>query len=188
MASGLPFVGIKSAYENIVEQITGTGYVKWCDIDFGQGMSRDTVPAIEYPAALLKFDNVIWQGRTDDGAGIRGVVTLNVKLICQILTEEDWLIPMHARHEVYGFYDLLGQLHLVVQDLHTDNFSGLKLFNQYHINTPLKEMLWTEVLQYRCNIQTNGGLDHPDELVIDFDKARDDNDVLERKEYNLMNR
>ena len=181
------FTGLISLYQTLVEALAGTGYVKWCDIDFGQGMNKEKDYEIEYPAALFKFDEVIWQGTTDDGS-IRGVVTLSIKVICQILTEEDWLVPMQVRSEVVAYYELLAQIHSVVIALHSDNFSPLILFNQFHINTPIKEMLWTEILQYRCNIQTNGGLDNPDGLIISVDSVQDDNSFMERKEYNLMSR
>lgn len=183
----LPFVGLTAAYQSVGELLIGTGYVKWFDIDFGQGINSDDEYVIEYPAALLRCDDVIWQGTTEDGSR-RGVLTISIKIICKLLSEEDWYTPLGYRNEVLAYYEMLSQIHSVVETVHSDSLSDLKLFNQFHVKTPLKEKLWVQVLQYRCNIQTNGMVDNPDDIVISVDSLQNDNDYLERKEYNLMNK
>lgn len=123
----------------------------------------------------------------EDGSTI-GVATVTLKFIFQLLDEQDWLTPFQVRSEIIDLYDLLGAAHEAIVALYSDHYSRLKIFNQFLLKTSLQAKMWTEVLQYRFNIQTNGTVALPDSLVIDMDKLRADNDFMERKEYNLMSK
>lgn len=183
MAFDVTFHGLKILYEHIVDNVEGIGAFKWCDFDFGQTEHKEQEYSIEYPAVLIKFDNVIWQSPVGDGS-LKGVATVSFKVMCQHLNEHDWLLPFQVRGEVITFYDLLGMLHNSRLDLTSDHYSKLRLFNQFHVKTPINEMIWVEILQYRTNIQTNGAIEDPSGLVIEFEKLREDNDFIERNRLN----
>src|SRR5438046_2401811 len=188
MAAPLPFDGLKWVYEELVHHIAEVGVIKWCDADMGQLEDERNQFPIDYPAVLIKFDDVIWQNTLEDGSTKRGVANISLKCIFKLNNEGDWLAALAPRNELMGFFDILGIVHTAVNLLSSGSYSRLELYNQFHIKTKVEDMLWVNVLQYRCNVQTAGTLHEGDPLVIDVELLRSDNDFMERKEYNLMNR
>jgi hypothetical protein len=188
MPALLPFEGLKWMYEEIVHHIAEIAVIKWCDADFGQLEDKKKQFPIDYPAVLIKFDDVIWQNTLEDGITKRGVVNISLKTIFKLNNEQDWLSPLSPRSELMGFFDVLGLVHNTINGLSGSSYTKLTLYNQFHIKRKIEEMLWVNVLQYRCNIQTDGIAPETPEPVIDFDLLKSDNDFMERKKYNLMHR
>ena len=188
MAFSTVFNGISLLYEAIVHHIAETNAALWCDADLGQLEDENNQFPIDYPAVLIRFDEVIWQNTLEDGTSKRGVANISLKCIFKFTNEEEWQIPLGIRTELMEFFDVLGIIHSAVNNLSSENYSRLELYNQFHIKTKIEDMLWVTVLQYRCNVQTGGTLIPDTPVIIDSELLRSDNDFMERKEYNLMNR
>ena len=185
--SAIPFNGLIQLYSDMVEHIAGTGIIKWVDLDLGQVEDKENEIIIEYPAVLIQLGEVQWFKETGDGAQ-KGVAVVTLKMAFQLLNEEDWQAQFQVRDEIQGYFETMGIVHEAISGIYSEYYSTLKLFNQYNKPTTVKDKMWIHILQYRTNIQTNGGIDAPDSVEINMDICRDDNDFLERKEYNLMSK
>ena len=176
---------LNDIYQSIFLKILEIDRSIWIELDMGQ-LEKDggTLP-IKYPAVLLRFEDVVWK---DTGTGIQiGLVNIGVKYVHHFTKENELMQGSVPRHEVKECLDTLQLIHDKLKDLTGPSFSQMKRFNQYYKKTHPKDLLWEIVMQYQCNIQSDGLLASPI-TVVDYNDIRNNNDFLERKEYNLMNK
>ena len=84
----LPIIELYQTLQNFLRD---SGVFKSYDIDMGQMENEGKHLPLDYPAALMKFDEIIW--RDFDDAGQIGTVNVSLKMIFQF-TKEYELITM----------------------------------------------------------------------------------------------
>lgn len=158
----------------------------WVDIDMGQFETEGRNIPITYPAIILKFEDVIWKDK--DREFQIGLVNLTIKYAHRFLSESEIMNCSQPRQEICDCLDTLQLIHEKLNKLRGETFSELTRFNQYHRKTNPKDLLWVNVIQYQCNIQSNGRIDSPDILITDFDDVRNNNVFLERRRLNIFHK
>jgi hypothetical protein len=179
-------VPLAEIYQTIITTLREGGLdIKTYDIDMGQ-LEEDGIDLpLQYPAVLLKLGDVIWRDKTADLQ--IGEVTLNVKVIFQFQKEEEILQTGIVRSEVTDNLYLLENINGSITGMSGTTFNKFKRFNQYHLNTKPKDLLWIHVMQYQCNILSDAGTPEP-ALNIDYTKLKDNNSFMERRKYNLIHK
>ena len=179
------YVPLAEIYNSVITQLRESGIaIKWYDIDMGQLEVEGMELPLQYPAVLLKLGDVIWRDKADDLQ--IGAVTLNVKVIFQFQKEEE-LLRLTSRTEVIANLEFLESIHQNITAITGSTFNKFRRFNQYHLNTNPKELLWIHVMQYQCNIQSDAGTPDP-ALDIDLDNLKNNNSFMERKKFNLIHK
>lgn len=179
-----PLLDIYQAVFYKIQEIDPKKY--WFDIDMGQFEIDGCNIPITYPAVLLRFEDVIWKDRDRDFQ--MGLVNLTVKYAHRFTSESEMMAGNTPRQEIKDCLQTLQLIHERLNKVSGSSFSALTRFNQYHRKTNPKDLLWVNVIQYQCNIQSNGKIDSPDVLITDFDDVRNNNDFLQRKKFNLLHK
>lgn len=176
---------LEEIYEVLLDKLKGIKDTFWIDIDRDQlDTSGETMP-IKFPAILLKFSDVMWR---EYQSYQMGVVCVSVKLVFQFKSEGQWLAMNAAKNEVSTCLNYLDEIHVALDKQHGSSFSELRRFNQYQVQTNPKDLLWVHVIQYMCNIQSNGNIDNPNNLDIAYDDIQNTNAFLERHRFNLLHK
>ena len=160
--------------------------VPWVDIDIGQLEDNEIGFPIKFPAVLVKFEDIIWKKKDD--AVQEGLVNVTVKVIFKFTKEVEMYQPQNTRQEVKTFIDSLNAIHDGLKEISGGGFSKLIRYNQYQEKTKPKDLLWVQVLQYQCNIQSDGAIEDPNALHIDYDDVKNNNAFMERKKFNLIHK
>ena len=178
---------LEEIYNNVCDKVrTLPKKFRWFDLDMGQLEESGNELPIEFPAVLLKFEDVIWKTRPD---GVQlGIVNVTVKLAFQFIQEEQIITAMNGRQEVRDCLTTLFKLHDLLNLMHGTLFSQFRRYNQYHKDINPKDLIWQHILQYQCNIQDNGTIDEPNNLIIDINNVIDNNSFMERKKFNLIHK
>ena len=179
-----PLFEIYQTVYNKIQEIDPKKY--WFDINLSQFESEGCNLPIIYPAILLRFEDVIWKDRDKDLQ--IGLVNLTIMYAHRFLSESELMTGNKPRQEICDCLDSLQVLHEKLNKAHGKSFSALTRFNQYHRKTNPKDLLWVNVIQYQCNIQSNGKIDSPDKLITDFDDVRNNNVFLERRKFNMIHK
>lgn len=176
---------LEEIYEVVLNKLKGLKETFWIDIDTGQlDSSGETMP-LKFPAILFKFSDVLW--REYAGGYQMGVVCVSVKLVYQFKSEGQWLAMNAAKNEVSTCLSYLDEINAALYKQQGSSFSELRRFNQYQVKSDPKDLLWVHVIQYMCNIQSNGSIDNPNDLNIDYQDISNTNEFLERHRLNPMN-
>ncbi|HRA60477.1 MAG TPA: hypothetical protein PLE27_04015 [Bacteroidia bacterium] len=177
---------LTNIYTKVIETLRVGGLPFSCyDIDMGQMESEGIELPLQYPAILIKLGDVVWRDFSDDVQ--IGTVTLSVKVIFQFQKEDEMIAQSGPRNEVIENLEMLENINTIIAGITGDSFNKFRRFNQYHPETKSKELLWIHVLQYQCNIMSNG--DAPDPaLDLDVDNLKNNNSFLERRKYSLVNK
>lgn len=179
-----PLFDIYQTIYNKIQEIDTKKY--WFDVDMGQLETDGSVLPITYPAILLRFEDVIWKdGATDFQIGL---VNITLKYAHRFLSENEVMTGQQPRQEISECLGTLQIIHEKINKVQGSSFSALTRFNQYHRQTNPKDLLWVNVIQYQCNIQSNGLIENPDILITDFDDIRNNNEFMKRKKYNLLHK
>jgi hypothetical protein len=179
-----PLLEIYQTVYTKIKEIDPTKY--WFDIDMGQFDIDGSNLPITYPAILLRFEDVIWKDR--DMFSQIGLVNITIKYAHRFKSESEMIAGNSPRQEIQDCLQILQTIHGQLNKISGSSFSAFTRFNQYHQKTNPKDLLWVNVIQYQCNIQSNGGIDSPELLITDFDDVRNNNVFLERRKYNLMHK
>lgn len=158
----------------------------WFDLDMGQLDEEGNDLPLQFPAVLVKFEDVIWKTRPD-GVQI-GTVNIAVKFAFQFKNEAELISTTLARPEVTECLNNLLSLHTAIDLTGGASFSQMMRYNQYQQKTNPKDLLWVQVLQYQCNIQSNGVIDAPLALIIDYNDVKDNNAFMDRKKFNKIHK
>lgn len=174
-------------YEAIVSSLQNFDQrLKWIDIDLGQ-IDKDAVNVpIQFPAVLIKFEDVIWRDKTNEYQ--EGIVNISIKTVFKFMNEADNFIAIKIREEVIQYLELLTDIHTAMTGISGQTYSKFVRYNQYQLKTKPEYFHWIQVMEYQCLIQSNGNLDDPNNVTIDYNLIRDNNDYMERKKYNLIHR
>ncbi len=174
-------------YETVFNRIQNIDPEKyWVDLDMGQLDSDGYKLPITYPAVLLKFEDVIWKNMTETVQ--IGLVNLSVKYAHRFTSESEMMTGDVPRTEIRDCLNTLQLIHDELNGTSGTSFSVLTRFNQYQRKTNPADLLWVNVIQYQCNIQSNGAIDSPELLITDFTDVRNNNAFLERKQFNLIHK
>ncbi len=174
-------------YQTVFNKVQEMDPLKfWFDLDMGQFDGEGYALPITYPAILLKFEDVIWKDM--DNEKQIGLVNLTVKYAHRFTSESEMRSGNMPREEIRVSLQTLQALHEKLNKVSGGTFSALTRFNQYHRKTNPKDLLWVNVIQYQCNIQSNGGIDSPETLSTDFEDIRNNNLFLERRKFNIIHK
>jgi len=180
-----PLVDIYQKVRDLVTSIPGNTF--WFDLDIGQ-LDDDLVDLpLKYPAILIRFDDVTWKAMSPTVQ--IGVVCVSVKYVYQFKQESQIINGNVTRQEVK---DCINTLFAVNAQLNGatngTSFSKLIRFNQYHVRTKPNSMLWVHVLQYQCNIQSDGAIANPGTLAIDYVDILNNNNFMDRIRQDLIHK
>src|SRR5207247_178557 len=126
--------------------------------------------------------------RKKDDAVQEGLVNVSVKVVFKFIKEIQMYKPENTREEITNFLNELAAIHEGLSTLSGSSFSKLTRFNQYQLKTNPKDLLWAHVLQYQCNIQSDGAIEDPAALNVDYDNVKNNNAFMERKKFNLIHK
>ncbi len=179
--------GLQDIYNGIVNQLQNSKeLIKWVDLDLGQ-IDRDAkVIPLEFPAVLLKFEDIIWWDKIKDYQ--IGLVNVSVKTVFKFTNEADNYTAIKIRDEASQFLKVLEYLHDSIGKVRGQTFSRLLRYNQYQLKSKPEFYHWIQVMEYQCNVQSNGGIDDPENVYIDYDQIRNNNTYMERRKYNLIHK
>lgn len=158
----------------------------WFAIDVGQLHQSSPVLPLRFPAVLVKFTDVVWKQR-DSSVDI-GLVHVIVKYAYQFQQESQLMAGDASSQEVINCLETLFSIYQELSKITGNSFSELRLFNQYQEKCDPTQMLWINVLEFQCNIQSDAAISDPNNLYTDYDDVRNNNSFLERQEYQLMQR
>ena len=179
-----PLEGIYSGIVDTLNERIGT--LALIDLDLGQ-MDKDSPEEhLKFPAVLLKFGDIIWKDLNE--VIQEGVVNVNVKVIYKFKNETDIYSPLAVRGEAITFLELLADIHDAIKDVRSEFFSRLIRYNEFQITSKWQFLHWEHVMQYQCNILTEGKVSNPEVLNISYDAIRDENDFMNRKRFNLLSK
>lgn len=174
-------------YKAIVDLLEASGItLKWIDIDLGQIDKDAEIIPIEFPALLLKFEDVIWRDKSPDLQ--EGLVNISMKFVYKFQSEADNYTAIKVRDEAVAFMQLINDVHSRIIGLRSGAFSKLLRYNQYQLKTKPEYFHWIQVVEYQCNIQSDGAIENPEVVNIDYDFIRNSNDYMERRKYNLIHK
>lgn len=174
-------------YQTVFNKVQEMNPIKfWFDIDMGQFDDDGYRLPITYPAILLKFEDVIWKD-LDPSTQI-GLVNVTVKYAHRFTSESEMRNGNSPRDEIRDCLQIMQDFHDLLSNVGGTSFSQLKRFNQYQRKTNPKDLLWVNVTQYQCNIQSNGAIDSPELLITDFTDIRNNNAFLERRRFNMIHK
>jgi hypothetical protein len=162
-----------SIYDGIPE-------IKKIDIDLGQLKKEGELIPIEYPALLIRFENVFWKDY--DASKQIGVVHLRLKIIYPFIEDAQNYETEHGvRLEAETFFNLIQTIHDILKDLPPGTNSQLKRFNENHIDNLPKDIKWIYCMDYYCNIfSDHSSFDGGMPLNVDYDMLMRDNWFIER--------
>lgn len=173
-------------YKAIVDLLRDSGVpLKWIDIDLGQIDKDAEVIPIEFPALLLKFEDVIWKDNADFQLGL---VNVSFKFVFKFTSEADNYTAIKVRDEAVVNLALIRDVHDRISEIRSGAFSRLLRYNQYQLKTKPEYFHWIQVVEYQCNIQSDGSIADPDNVNIDYDFIRSSNDYMERRKFDLIHK
>ena len=174
-------------YKAIVDLLRESGVpLKWIDIDLGQIDKDAEVIPIEFPALLLKFEDVIWRDKTPDVQ--EGLVNVSMKYVFKFTNEADNYTAIKIRDEALVNLALIRDIHDRISGIRSGAFSRLLRYNQYQLKTKPEYFHWIQVVEYQCNIQSDGGIADPENVNIDYEFIRSSNDYMERRKFDLIHK
>ena len=174
-------------YKAIVDTVRATGInIKWIDIDLGQIDKDAEIIPIEFPALLLKFEDVIWRDKSPDLQ--EGLVNVSVKLVYKFQSESDNYTAIKVRNEAVDFLQLLYDLNNILIAIRGESFSKLVRYNQYLLKTKPEYFHWIQVMEYQCNIQSDCRIENPEVVNIYYDEIQNSNIYMERRKFNLIHK
>ncbi len=124
----------------------------WVDLDMGQLDSDGYKSPITYLTILLKFEDVIWKNMNESVQ--IGLVNLTVKYAHRFTSESEMMTGDVLRVEIRECLNALQVIHERLGGVSGSSFSVLTRFNQYQRKTNPTDLLWVNVIQYQCNIQS----------------------------------
>jgi len=172
-------------YETVYDRLNGIDPEKyWFDIDMGQLDKGGKKVPISFPAFLVSFEDICWkEGDSDYQIGL---VNLTVKYAHRFKSESELLTGNGLRDEIRECYANVQTMHERLDGVTSSSFSKLTRFNEYHQRTDPKDLLWVHVIQYQCNIQSNGAIASPELLITDFEDVKNNNVFLERRKLSMI--
>ncbi len=169
---------LTNIYTNLSAAIFDAGIgVEFVDIDLGQLKKNGENIPIDYPAVLIKLENIAW--KTEESGKQKGLVHVRLKIIYPY-TEEFYIADGRIRNEVQSFFDLLTRIQGGVQSIPTGNHSRLFRINECHLDSLPEEMKWIYAIDYQCNIWEDGSEIEYEELDTDYDLIAVENRFFER--------
>lgn len=159
----------------------------WFDIDIGQLEEDGVELPLQFPCVLIRYEDIIW-GKKDVGGIQEGVVNFSVKVVFQFTNETEMFIPMNGRLELTTFLNNLSTLNDSLIAMSGTSFSKPVRFNEYQEKTNPKDLLWVHVMQYQCNVQSDGAIADPDALNVDYADVKDNNAFMDRKKFNHIHK
>lgn len=175
-------------YQKLRDIITAIpGFTFWFDLDLGQLDDDSAELPMKFPAILVRFDDVTWKAMSPTIQ--LGVVCVSVKFAYQFKQENQIINGSASRQEVKDYLNTLFVLHNQISGAtNGTSFSKLTRFNQYHVRTKPNSMIWTHVLQYQCNIQSDNNIANPNVLTIDYNDILNNNTFMDRKRFDLIHK
>ena len=173
-------------YKAIVDLLRESGVpLKWIDIDLGQIDKDAEVIPIEFPALLLKFEDVIWKDNADFQLGL---VNVSMKFVFKFTSEADNYTAIKVRDEAVVNLALIRDVHDRISEIRSGAFSRLLRYNQYQLKTKPEYFHWIQVVEYQCNIQSDGSIVDPENVNIDYDFISNSNVYMERRKFDLIHK
>src|ERR1043165_570713 len=180
-----PLTDIYQKLRDLVTSIPGTTF--WYDLDTGQLEDDTTDLPLKFPAILVRFDDVTWKAMSPTVQ--IGVVCVSVKFAYQFKQESQILNGNATRQEVKDCLNTLFVVHNQINGAtNGTSFSKLTRFNQYNVPTKPVNLIWTHVLQYQCNIQSDNNIANPTVLTIDYTDILNNNYFMDRKRFDLIHK
>lgn len=180
-----PLTDIYQKLRDLVTAIPGT--TVWFDLDIGQLDDDTTDLPLKFPAVLVRFDDVIWKAMSPTVQ--MGVVCVSVKFAYQFKQENQIVNGSASRQEVKDCLNTIFVLHnLISGATNGTSFSKLTRFNQYHVHSNPSSLIWTHVIQYQCNIQSDNNIANPNTLTIDYVDILNNNYFMDRKRLDLIHK
>lgn len=177
---------IINLYQTLQTFLRDSGAFKSYDIDMGQMENEGKHLPLEYPAALIKLDEIIWRDLEDESQ--IGTVNVTLKMIFQFKNEDELItMPGDGRPEVIEILGLVEDLNATLTGAIPGGCNKLRRYNQYHLAINPENLLWTHVIQYQTNIRSDGGDPEPT-LDLDFDALKNNNAFMERKKFNVIHK
>lgn len=141
-------------YNDIMDAVVGVVVeLKTVDVDLGQLKKGGESMPLDYPALLIRFENVAW--RITDAPKQIGLVHVRLKVIYPFTNAEDYYTAVHTvREEIATFYGIIQALHDAINSITGPKHSKLIRFNENHLESNPDEMKWIYCIDYYCNIDT----------------------------------
>jgi hypothetical protein len=178
---------INDVFMQLVQQIDVAHLgIQYMDIDLGQiDTVREDKP-IECPGILFRLDDVVWK---DKNPTLQiGMLNVTLKVVFRFEREEDNFEGIKTRVEAKEALLILNQLHEVIQAIRFSSFTRLLRYNQYTIKTKHQSNYWVQVMEYRCNVQSDGNVDDPENTEIFFSENDKDASYFEKREFGMRSR
>ena len=158
----------------------GVAEIKHVDFDFGQLKKDGEELQMDYPALLIRFENIYWKDY--DGTKQIGVVHVRLKIIYPYVNEGEFYETDHGvRYEAETFFTIIQNIHNIVKDLPPGLNSNIVRFNENHLENIPKEAKWVYCIDYYTNIfSDNSSFDTGMPLSVDYEMLYKDSYVLER--------
>jgi hypothetical protein len=158
----------------------GIPELKKVDIDLGQLKKEGETLLIEYPALLIRFENVYWKDY--DASKQIGVVHVRLKIIYPYIEDaQNYETDHGVRYEVETFFNIIQTIHEIMAALPPGTNSTLKRFNENHIENLPKDIKWIYCMDYYCNIfSDHSSFDAGMPTAVDYDLLLMENRILER--------
>ena len=160
--------------------------INYMDIDLGQIDTTKEDKPIECPGILFRLDDVVWKDKTPTVQ--IGMLNVTMKVVFRFEREEDNFEGIKTRVEAKIALLILNQLHDVIQAIRFSSFTRLLRYNQYTIKTKHNSNYWVQVMEYRCNIQSDGMVDDPEIVEVFTSEVDKDANYFERREENQRNK
>lgn len=147
---------LSDLYQHIVQALYETvDGIPFVDMDFGQLKKGGEEITIEYPALLIRFENVYW--KEYDASKQLGAVHVRLKFIYPYTNENEYLESTDGiRNEVVSFFEIIQNIHTAVSSIPPSTHTLLYRFNENHLENKPEEMKWIYCLDYYCHIFSDG--------------------------------
>jgi hypothetical protein len=174
---------INDVFMQLVQQIdiAHLGF-QYMDLDLGQLDTTKEDKPIQCPGILFKLDDVVWKDKTPTVQ--IGMLNVTLKVVFRFEREEDNFEGIKTRVEAKIALMILNQLHDAIQAIRFSSFTRLLRYNQYTIKSKHNSNYWVQVMEYRCNIQSDGMVDDPEVVEIFYSENDKEESYFERRVMN----
>lgn len=174
---------INDVYMQLVQNLELAGLnIHYMDFDLGQIDTAKEDKPIVCPGILFKLDDVVWKDKTPTVQ--IGMLNVTMKMVFRFEKEEDVFDGIKTRVEAKEALLLLNQIHDVVQAIRFSSFTRLLRYNQYTMKSKHNSNYWVQVMEYRCNIQSDGMIDDPEIVEVFTAEVDKDESYVERRSFN----